>query len=291
MHYLTDGLIADPQARVFGFDRKLYPNIAGVFGIEDIRSLDGLHLRRYATYVGTFVAPFADRFTGDGMKPDQIEANPMFDLMGARYVLAGPASAEGLNGSGQYRPVGTAGGVSVFENADRIARVFTVQDVHTLGGMAAASAYLKGLGHVVGDGTTRVDRFDPSRQAVVESLAPPAFDPHPVAGTSRPARISSYGPDAVVVEVAPGPPSLLVLTDAYAPGWEATVNGRRAAVLATDVAFRGVALGSEASRVVFRYRPARPALLWGLPVAGLLGLLVAAATAYLWRAQPRAGTG
>ena len=287
MHYVTEGLVADPQARVFGFDRKLYPNIAGVFGIEDIRSLDGLHLRRYATYVGTFVAPFVDRFTGDGMKPDQIKANPMFDLMGARYVLTGPASAEGLNASGQYRPVGTAGGVSVFENADRIARAFTVQDVHTVGGMAAASAYLKGLGHAVADGTTRVDRFDPGRQAVVESSAPLAFDPQPVAGTSRPARISSYGPDGVVVEVAPGPRSLLVLTDTYAPGWEATVNGRPAAVLATDVAFRGVALGSDASRVVFRYRPARPALLWGLPVAGLL---VAAAAPHLWRSWPRTGT-
>jgi hypothetical protein len=180
-----------------------------------------------------------------------------------------------LNGSAQYRPVGSAGGVSVFENADRIPRVFTVQDVHTVGGMAAAAAYLKGLGHAAGDGTTRVDRFDPSRQAVVESPVSPAFDPLPVAGSSRPASISSYGPDEVVVAVAPGPRSLLVLTDTYAPGWEATVNGRPAAVLPTDVAFRGIALGTEASRVVFRYRPAPPALLWSLPVGGLLALLVA----------------
>jgi hypothetical protein len=285
MHYLTAGLVAEPQARVFGFDRKLYPNIAGVFGIEDIRSLDALYLQRYVAYVGTFVGPFVDRFTGDGMKPDQIKANPMFDLMGVRYVLTGPASAEGLNGSGQYRPVGTAGGVSVFENADRIPRAFTVQDVHTVGGMAAARAYLKGLGHILGDGTTRVDRFDPTRQAVVESSAPLALDPQSVTRTSRSASITSYGPDEVVVEVAAGPGSLLVLTDTYAPGWEATVNGRPATVLPSDVAFRGVALGTEASRVVFRYRPALPVVLWGLPAVGLLGLLVAAVAPCLRRAR------
>jgi hypothetical protein len=289
MHYVTLGLVADPQARVFGFDRKLYPNIAGVFGIEDVRSLDALYLQRYVAYVGAFVGPFVDRFTGDGMKPDQIKANPMFDLMGVRYVLTGPVSAEGLNGSAQYRPVGTAGGVSVFENADRIPRVFTVQDVHTVGGMAAAAAYLKGLGRAAGDGTTRVDRFDPSRQAVVESSVSLAFDPQPVAGSSRPAGISSYGPDELVVDVAPGPRSLLVLTDTYAPGWKATVNGRPAAVLPTDVAFRGVALGTEAARVVFRYRPAQPALLWGLPVVGLLGLLGACAATYRRRSEAQAG--
>jgi hypothetical protein len=274
MHYLSGGPATDPQARVFGLDSKLYANTAGVFGIQDIRSLDALYLRRYVAYVGTFVGPFFDRFTGDGMKLGQIEVNPMFDLMGVRYVLTGSVSSGGLNGSGQYRLVGTAGGVSVFENADRIPRVFTVRDAQTVGDMAAATTYLKGLGHAFGDGTTRVDRFDPNHQAVVESSVPLALDPQSV--TSRPAIIASYGPDEVVVQVAAGPRSLLVLTDTYAPGWEATVNGQPATVLPTDVAFRGVVLGAEASRIVFRYRPASRAVLWGLPVAGLVGLLVAA---------------
>ena len=287
LHYLTAGLAADPHARVFGLDRKLYPNTAGVFGIEDIRSLDALYLPRYVSYVGTFVAPFVDRLTGDEVNHGQIEGNPMFDLMGVRYVLTGSASAAAVGGSGQFRLVGSAGGVNVFENAHCIPRAFTVQDVHEVEGMGSATSYLKGLGTVLGDGTTRVDRFDPSRQAVVESPSPVHLGSVPAAA-QRSARIISSGGDEVVVDVPAGSPSLLVLTDTYAPGWKATVNGRPAAVLPTDVAFRGVALGAEASRVVFRYRPAPSALLCGLPVAGLVGLLVAAATSRLRSTKPLA---
>jgi uncharacterized membrane protein YfhO len=67
----------------------------------------------------------------------------------------------------------------------------------------------------------------------------------------------------------------LVLTDTYMPGWLATVNGKPAPVLPTDVAFRGVTLGRGASRVVFSYHPPGEALAWLLPLLGVAGILVA----------------
>ena len=276
---ITAGEAATPQARVFGLDAMLYPNTAGAFGLQDVRSLDALYEQRYVTYVKSFVFPFVDRLTSDGMTPSEVVGNPMFDLTGVRFVVTGPPSASALSASPQYQLLTSAGGGSVFENRNQIPRAFTVRDVHAVGDVTDALRYLQGLGHPAADGTTRVDRFDPSQQAVVESSAPLSAIGPPEPGTTRPAAITSYGPDRVVVQVPPGAPSLLVLTDTYAPGWAVSVNGRPAKLLPTDVLFRGVALGADASRVVFTYRPVPPAVFWALPLAGLVVLLLAAAVA------------
>jgi uncharacterized membrane protein YfhO len=59
----------------------------------------------------------------------------------------------------------------------------------------------------------------------------------------------------VVIEVDSPCPGLLILTDLFYPGWTARVNGRKATVHPTDIAFRGVMLGSGHSTVEFEYRP------------------------------------
>jgi len=269
---LAGRLATDPAgARVFGFDKKLYPDTAGAFGIQDVRVLDGLDVKRYATFVNTFVTTFDDRLTGDKAQPSDIEGNPMFDLLGVRYVLTGNVTPLSQAG-GQFSPV-VQGDVSVFQNNQVLPRAFVASDVHTVDSTAGALSYLKGFGHLVPDGRTRLDRFSPTTQAVVESPGGSAATPGAGAGPRRTVTISSYEADRVVVDVGAGAPGLLVLTDTYMPGWEATVGGRPAQVLPTDVAFRGVPVGGAATRVVFRYRPPGFTAMWLLPLVGVLGMV------------------
>ncbi len=269
---LISGLATSPHdTRVFGFDQKLYPDTAAAFGIQDARVLDGLDVKRYATFINTFVTTFDDRLTGDKANPSEIEGNVMFDLLGVRYVLTGNVTR--LNqASGQFSSV-VQGDVSVYQNNHVLPRAFVASDVHAVDSTAAALSYLKGLGHQLPDGRTRLDRFDPTAQAVVESPGGSAATPGAGTGPARTVTISSYKPDRVVVDVGAGAPGLLVLTDTYMPGWQATVGGRPARVLPTDVAFRGVPVGVAATRVVFRYRPPGATLMWLLPLAGLLGMV------------------
>lgn len=71
---------------------------------------------------------------------------------------------------------------------------------------------------------------------------------------------------------------ILVLADAFFPGWKATVDGSPARVLAVDVLYRGVEVPEGAKEVVFEYDP--PLVKLGLLVTAisLAVLLVAAVT-------------
>ncbi len=97
------------------------------------------------------------------------------------------------------------------------------------------------------------------------------------------ARVTSYDLDKVDVSVDSRAPGMLVLTDAYAPGWRASVDGRPAALARADAVFRAVPLPAGAHRVSFTYEPDAFALgsrisvaalaLWGvLLTLALLGL-------------------
>jgi uncharacterized membrane protein YfhO len=68
-------------------------------------------------------------------------------------------------------------------------------------------------------------------------------------------------------------PGILVLADAWAPGWTAETERRVAPVLRAGGAFRAVELLAGEREVVFRYRPA--GWVWGLRLGGLglLGLI------------------
>jgi hypothetical protein len=74
-------------------------------------------------------------------------------------------------------------------------------------------------------------------------------------GQSGSARIASWRPDRIEIEVDSGQGGMLVLHELYYPGWVAEIDGRRARVLRADVLFRGVEVPPGRRRVVFRFRP------------------------------------
>jgi hypothetical protein len=65
-------------------------------------------------------------------------------------------------------------------------------------------------------------------------------------------------------------PGWLVMADAYAPGWRATVNGHATTVLRADYTLRAVAIPAGRSRVALSYRP--PGLTLGIVTSMLAAL-------------------
>lgn len=130
-------------------------------------------------------------------------------------------------------------------------------------------------------------------------LADPAYDPFVSVYVEGPAPIVA-GPDAppyghaatfvrddetvVELEATAEAAGLLVLADAYYPGWTATLDGAPATIVPVNHLFRGVAVPAGTHRVRFEYRPWRIGagmIASGLAACVLVGLVVAGR-----RAQP-----
>jgi len=81
----------------------------------------------------------------------------------------------------------------------------------------------------------------------------------------------------VTIEADSPTAGILVLSDAWYPGWRVTVDGNPAPLLRADYALRGVALppGKHTVEFTFRSRPAQLGLL--LSAVGVLCLLGLAA--------------
>lgn len=107
-----------------------------------------------------------------------------------------------------------------------------------------------------------------SGESVVEGAIPPGME----AGAGD-ARVLLDQPGRLELAVRADRPGLLVVNDAFAPGWSATVDGRPAETLRANYLARGVWVGEGAHAVTFAYRT--PWLREGLLVALLGGAVLA----------------
>ncbi|HEX8953963.1 MAG TPA: YfhO family protein, partial [Polyangia bacterium] len=91
------------------------------------------------------------------------------------------------------------------------------------------------------------------------------------------ARVTVLERKRVVVEAELPTAGVLVLSDAWYPGWRVTVDGAAAPLLRADYALRGVALpaGRHVVELTFRSRPAQLGL--ALSAVGILALFALAA--------------
>ncbi|MCC6892885.1 MAG: YfhO family protein [Anaerolineae bacterium] len=140
--------------------------------------------------------------------------------------------------------------IKLYENTSVQPRAFTVHNAVVVDEDAGTALTLM-----------RDPAFDPTQTVTVvggEALTAPDE-------VTSSATIVSYTPERVEVQVTSSAPAYLVLTDAYYPGWVATVNGETAPILRADLMFRAVAVEAGSSTVVFEYRP------WWWPVVPLVG--------------------
>jgi hypothetical protein len=137
--------------------------------------------------------------------------------------------------------------------------------------------------HVVGSGDAALDAiaapaFDLQRTVVTEQ--PVAGLPSGQAAAAGSARIiPGDDPDKLNVDVDVRRPGMLVVSDAWDPGWKATVDGKDVDVQRVNYVMRGVRVGPGAHHVEFRYRPWSFTVGW---IVSLVALLVLIGALVLW---------
>lgn len=93
--------------------------------------------------------------------------------------------------------------------------------------------------------------FDPEREVVLEAPGDLAIPSGTGGGT---AKFASYASQRVTLDVTSGG-GVLILSDAYYPGWRATVDGVNTTIWPANVAFRAVVMPPGEHTVVFWYDP------------------------------------
>lgn len=244
----------------------LVPNTAMLYGLADVRGDESLRLRRYQNYILRIVGFDADILASIHIP---YANSPLVDAMNIRYVIS-PArvSIAGL------REVYDDGKTFVYENEQILPRAYLV------GACDLATSSTDALNEMFNDAG-----FDLSGKVVLE---PGGVDVGVFAETfpGGEAVITDYQPNRVVVRTECASRAVLVLADAFYPGWTARVDGVETAVMPANGTFRGVVIPAGDHEVEFRYLP--KSFLAGA-VVSLASAAVVLALAF-WPGRPQAVT-
>ncbi len=107
--------------------------------------------------------------------------------------------------------------------------------------------------------------LDPSATALIEGRCEPCRDADR-AGPAGTVRAGSLGTGTARFEVEATRPAVLVVSQAWAPGWSASVDGEEAPVVRVDGLVQGVPVGPGRQVVALHYRP--PGLRAGAAISG-----------------------
>jgi hypothetical protein len=167
----------------------------------------------------------------------------------------------------KYHEVFKSDGIAVLENSDALPRAFMVYQWQH----ASVGASLEAMER---------RSFAPRDEVVIASDTPltasselPAFRALTSAPRQPSATVSmvAYTPVEVRVHVGTAEDGLLVLTDAYYPGWRAYVDGSEQPILRGDMLFRTVEVPAGEHDVVIRFEPSTVQLGGALSAAAVLG--------------------
>lgn len=95
--------------------------------------------------------------------------------------------------------------------------------------------------------------FDPAQVALVE--APLDFQTQTLDGSRASTRITHLSDERLEVETVSQAPAFLVTSDAYYPGWQATIDGEHAQLFQTNYALRGLPVPAGTHTIRFEFKP------------------------------------
>jgi hypothetical protein len=97
--------------------------------------------------------------------------------------------------------------------------------------------------------------FDARRTVLLDEPPPALTSPDALAGATGRVEITHDAPERIRLTSAAATPGVVVLSDAWFPGWEAQVDGAAAPLLRANLAFRAVAVPAGEHEIELRYRP------------------------------------
>jgi len=158
-------------------------------------------------------------------------------------------------------------GVVILQNKRSLPRAWLTHEAKAIEGEVALQL-IQGRGQ---------EKFDPQRTALLEvnsNELPQLTTATEVTGDT--AKVTSYEPNQIVIETSSTASSVLVVSESFYPGWQATVDGKPTRILLTDYLLRGVALPAGNHQIVMRYEApaAKTGAIISVVTLGMLCVLV-----------------
>jgi hypothetical protein len=228
-------------------------------GLYEIQGYDPIQLARYAEFVAALNSRPQDYHFAYVLPSGT--GSPLLRLLDPRYVIVDVSLATDREDVAALttgrREVFRTALVAVYEADPPLPHAWIVHDVRFV---ARGGALPLLLGEAV----------DPYRSALVEGVPPITGDP--VGGIPESARVVRYAPDALKITMSSSAPGMLIVSEVYAEGWRATVDGVPAPVLPTHHVLRGLPVPAGEHTVELWYEP--PWLRLGLVISGVAGATV-----------------
>jgi len=258
-------LTGDGRAFVAG-ESGLGPRRGTLHRIRVVQDQESLSSRRLEAYLSALYdpAPVHDEgwpFNGAVMTRAPIARPALLDLLAVRTLVLRDGHAPPPERVPPMEPAVRIEGRTLWRNPSALPRAYTVGRVRFVADEAAALATL-----VSPD-------FDGHEEAVV--IGPPveALERGSRARFTA-AQIVLDDPEDVAIDVRVDRPSLLVLADAFAPGWRVHVDHETRPLWQVNHYVRGVPIGPDDRRVEFSYTP--PGLMTAMLVAILCWIVALA---------------
>jgi membrane protein YfhO len=224
---------------------NLLPNAGMLYGFEYFQDIDALGRRSYTDFLN-FINTLA---------PDQ--RGQLLRILNVKYVVA-------------FHPLEVKGLKLVREFPEHYSRLFEVT-----GGVPRAYVAARTI-------------LDPDPLSTLRRLSSETFEPLRDVVVDVPTRVTSktsfqgdatiklYQNNKVELDARLNEPGVLVLTDAFYPGWRVFVDGNEQRILRANYLFRGVELAAGHHTVEFNYDP----------VSFKIGFVISSLTAALLIAVP-----
>jgi len=248
---------ADPaQFRVIQSGNAYSSNVAMIYGFA---AADGYEvaLQRPRLFAGDLSE---DREDGVFFTADKILAahDRRLDLLNIKYVVVPSESEEFRKFSAaldRFSPAFTDGHVSVFENKRVLPRAFLVP-------ASGVEVVPDAQGEI---STLRSPGFDPERHVLLTEQ--PFSSDLPAAGEDGGDVVQNISPNEYHVQVRSSAQSVLLLSQIFYPGWQATLDGAATQIFPANYALTGVAIPPGNHDVHLFFDPASFKI--GIAITGL----------------------
>ena len=220
---------------------NLLPNAGMLYGFEYFQDIDALGRRSYTDFLHFINSLPADR-----------RAN-MLRAVNVKYVVA-------------FHPLKVKGLDLLREFPEHYSKLYTVA-----AGVPRAYVVGRAIYDLDPKNTLRrlsTDEFNPQQEVIVDS--PSRLEPTSIFHGN--AAIKIYRNNQVQIDAQLSEPGVLVLTDAFYPGWKVHVDGKEQKIMRANYLFRAVGLPAGSHKVEFTYDPEsfKAGLIISLCTAGLL---------------------